>query len=281
MIGTALNLIFVIVEFIAGFLSNSIGLLSDAGHNLGDTASLVLAWIAFALARVQPSQKYTYGLSKSTVIVSLANACILLVAIGMILVESVRKLQNPEPLGEDIVIWVASVGIAINFGTALMFMKDRKEDLNIRGAFLHMAMDALVSVGVVVSAVIIKFTGWYIIDPILGIVVACIIFASTWSLLRQSIRLSLDGVPDNIDYDKVERAIMKVTGVTGIHHLHIWALGTSETALTVHVAVSDVNDSEIIKNKIRTALSSYGIGHATIETEPNDYNCKNKKCIKN
>ncbi len=194
-VGIALNLVFVAVEFIAGVVEGSVALMSDAGHNLSDAVSLALALLAFRLARQKPTKEYTYGRKKSTIIVSLANACILLVAIGIILYESIQKLLAPQPIEGGVVAWVAGVGIIINTFTAWLFLRHSKNDLNIRGAYLHMVADALVSVGVVISGLIISFTGFYILDSLVGIVVAVIIFISTWGLLRDSIRLSLDGVP--------------------------------------------------------------------------------------
>lgn len=277
-VGTVLNLAFVIVEGVAGFISNSMGLLSDAGHNLSDTVSLVLAWVAFSLAKKAANKRFTYGYSRSTILASLINAAILLVAIGMIVVESIRKFSNPQPVDGDTVIWVAAVGVVINFATALFFRKGGKKDLNVKGAFLHMAMDALVSVGVVISGIVIKYTGWNIIDPIIGLAIAVIIFISTWNLLKESLRLSLDAVPESIDIDEIEKDMLKVEGVKGIHHIHIWALGTSENAITVHVSVEDVSESERIKTDIRASLNNHGIAHATIETEPCGYVCEDEKC---
>ncbi|MCI2144837.1 MAG: cation diffusion facilitator family transporter [Bacteroidales bacterium] len=280
-IGMILNLLFVIIESTAGFMSNSMGLLSDAGHNLCDTISLLLAWFAYRLTRVSANSRYTYGYGKSTVLASLVNAFILLVAVGGIFVESIRKLSNPQKVDENAIIWVATAGIVVNFITAMLFMKDRKKDLNVRGTFLHMIMDTLVSVGVVVSGIVIKFTGWTMIDPIIGLAISVIIFWSTKELLRQSIRLSLDGVPDGIDLAEIEKIILGIDGVTGIHHVHVWALGTSENALTVHVSVRNTVESERIKTDIRRELSSHGIMHATIETEPQDYKCPEYECKHN
>lgn len=277
-IGTLLNFAFVVVEGVFGLLSNSMGLLSDAGHNLSDAVSLLLAWIAFRLTRVPANKRYTYGYSRSTILVSLLNACILLVAIGMIVVESIRKFYHPQPVDGDTVIWVAAVGIVINFATALLFARDRKKDLNVRGAFLHMAMDALVSVGVVVAGIVIKYTGWNLVDPIIGLIIAVIIFISTWNLLRQSLRLSLDGVPEELDVDEIEKGILAVAGVKAIHHIHVWALGTSENAMTIHVSLDDVAESERVKDDIRALLKAHGIAHATIETEPKDYVCSECHC---
>lgn len=277
-IGTLLNLAFVIVEGAAGFFSHSMGLLSDAGHNLSDTVSLLLAWMAFHLAKKMANKRYTYGFTRSTILASLINACILLVAIGMIVVESIRKFSSPQPINSDTIIWVAAVGIVINFATALLFRKDRKKDLNVKGAFLHMAMDALVSVGVVISGIIIKYTGWTVIDPIIGLVIATIIFISTWNLLKESLRLSLDAVPESIDIDQIEKDILAVPGVQGIHHIHIWALGTAKNAITLHVTVADTAQSEHIKSDLRALLAQHNIAHATIETEPQGYICQEEPC---
>lgn len=277
-VGTLLNFTFVIVEGIAGFTSNSMGLLSDAGHNLSDTVSLLIAWLAFLLARKMANKRFTYGYGKSTILASLINAAVLLVAIGMIVLESIRKFSHPEPVNGDMIIWVAVIGIVINAATALLFAKDRDKDLNVKGAFLHMAMDTLVSVGVVISGIVIKFTGWTVIDPIIGLVIAAIIFISTLNLLRESVRLSLDAVPEDINIDEISSDLAAVPGIKGIHHLHIWALATSENALTVHVTVADVAESERIKTQMRTVLRKHGINHATIETEPVGYICCEEHC---
>ena len=202
-IGIALNLIFVLVEAAAGFWYDSLALLSDAGHNLSDVISLVLALLAFRMAKVKPNSRYTYGYKKSTVLVSLLNAIILLVAVGIILAESIEKLRNPQPIAGGVIAWVAGVGILINAFTAFLFLKDKERDLNIKGAYLHLMADALVSVGVVISGVIISYTHWYIIDPIIGIAIAIVILVSTWNLLRDSLRLSLDGVPAGISAEKI------------------------------------------------------------------------------
>lgn len=277
-IGTLLNLIFVIVEGIAGFMSNSMGLLSDAGHNLSDTVSLLLAWLAFHLAKKVSNKRFTYGYGRSTILASLINAVILLVAIGMIVVESIRKFTHPQPVDGDMIIWVAAIGVVINFATAMLFMKDRKKDLNVKGAFLHMAMDALVSVGVVISGIVINVTGWNVIDPIIGLVIAAIIFISTWNLLKESLRLSLDAVPESIDIDEIEKGILAIPSVSGIHHIHIWALGTAKNAMTIHISVTDITQSEQVKKATRALLAHHGIDHATIETEPMNYVCCNDHC---
>lgn len=266
-IGISLNLAFVVAEFLAGFWYNSLGLLSDAGHNLGDVASLVLAMLAFRLAKVHPTSSYTYGYKKSTVLVSLMNAVILLVAVGIIIAESITKLIHPQPVEGDAIAWVAGIGVVINAVTAWLFMKDKDKDLNVKGAYLHMAADALVSIGVVVSGIVIAHTGWYIIDPIIGLAIAIVIIVSTWGLLRDSLRLSLDGVPAGTDIGKVEEVIQKVKGVKAVHHLHIWAISTTETALTAHISIEDVSEMERIKQEIKHELQHAGVQHATLEFE--------------
>lgn len=277
-IGIVLNTGFVVVEFVAGFWYNSLGLISDAGHNLGDVASLVLAMLAFRLAKMQSNTKYTYGYKKSTILVSLLNAVILLVAVGFILGESVEKLFHPRPVDGDAVAWVAGVGVIINAVTAWLFMKDKEKDLNVKGAYLHMAADALVSVGVVVSGILIQYTGWFVIDPLIGIAIAVMIVVSTWGLLRDSLRLSLDGVPTGTDYEKIGEIISSVPGVKSYHHMHIWALSTTETALTVHLVIDDTKLMEIVKCSLKHELAEAGIRHATLEFELPGILCEGDCC---
>lgn len=277
-IGITLNLIFVVAEFLAGFWYDSLGLLSDAGHNLGDVASLVLAMLAFRLAKARPTSRYTYGYKKSTVLVSLLNAVILLVAVGLIIGESVSKLFHPQPVEGDAIAWVAGIGVVVNAVTAWLFMKDKDKDLNVKGAYLHMAADALVSVGVVISGLVIAQTGWYVLDPIIGLLIAIIIIISTWGLLRDSLRLSLDGVPMGTNIEKVERVIRSVSGVENVHHLHIWAISTTETALTAHVLIEDTLRMEQIKQEIKRELLDVGVQHATLEFETTDFQCEGLCC---
>lgn len=271
--GIVLNTLFVAAEFTAGLLSDSMGLLSDAGHNLSDVAGLLLALLAFRLAQVRPSHRYTYGYRRSTILVSLLNAVILLVAVGAIVVESLRKLVHPEPVAGATVLWVAGIGVIVNVATALLFLRDKERDLNVKGAYLHMAADALVSVGVMISGAVLMATGWYAIDPIVGLLVAGVIVWSTWGLLRDSVRLSLDGVPAGIDYDEVFRAVTSQEGVDGVHHLHVWALSTTENALTAHIAVRDLQRMPQLKRALRERLRTLGIGHATFEFE-----CEGQPC---
>lgn len=277
-IGIALNAGFVVAEFVAGFIYNSLGLISDAGHNLGDVVSLVLAMWAFRLTKFRSNTRYTYGYKKSTILVSLLNAVILLVAVGFILAESIDKVFHPRPVDGDAVAWVAGVGVVINALTAWLFMKDKEKDLNVKGAYLHMAADTLVSIGVVVSGVIIQYTGWYILDPLIGIGIGTIIIYSTWGLLRDSLRLSLDGVPVGTDYDHIARIIDATPGVQSFHHLHIWALSTTETALTVHLVVPDIEQMETVKCHLKAALQKAGIVHATLELETSEGHCSASDC---
>ena len=277
-ISIVLNLLFVAVEALVGFTQNSLGLLSDAGHNLGDVFSLLLALVAFKLARVHSSRKYTYGYKKSTVLISLLNAIILLVAVGAIVVESIHKFTHPEEVNGAAVSWTAGVGIIVNGLTAWLLMKSRKKDLNVKGAFLHMAADTLVSAGVVVSGLVMMFTGFYMIDPIISLVIAVVILVSTWKLLSQSVRLSLDGMPEYVDMDKVESAIMADGNVSGIHHIHVWAISTTETALTAHIVLRKGAEMESVKAGIKHRLAEIGIAHATLEVEYEGTDCNDMNC---
>jgi len=273
-IGIVLNLAFVVIEFAAGFWFDSLALLSDAGHNLSDVVSLVLALLAFRLAKVKANERYTYGYKKSTILVSLLNAVILLVAVGAIVIESIHKLNNPAVVPGGAIAWVAGVGVLINAFTAFLFMKDKEKDLNVKGAYLHMAADALVSVGVLVAGIVISRTGWYIIDPIIGLIVAVVILISTWNLLHDSLRLTLDGVLTSIDSQKVVKAIRALPGVDDVHHIHIWAISTTENALTAHIVLKQPEGMQEVKHLIRHRLEDFGIGHATLEFEVPGEHCE-------
>lgn len=266
-LGIVLNLAFVLVEAGAGLWLGSLALLSDAGHNLSDVFSLLLALLAFRMMRIQPSQKYTYGYKRMTILVSLVNALLLFVAVAAILWSSVEKILHPSPVQGEVVAWVAGIGILVNAFTAYLFFKGKDHDLNVKGAYLHMAADTLVSVGVLVAGVVIQLTGWYIVDPLIGIVVGVVILFSSWGLLRDSMTLTLDGVPRGIDPKKVKQTMLDQKGVIGVHHLHIWALSTTENALTAHVVVDDLAEEKEIKHAIKDALTGVGIQHATLELE--------------
>src|SRR5450432_753269 len=236
-LGIILNLAFVVIEAVVGLVIHSLSLLSDAGHNLADVASLGLSLFAFRMMKVKSNTVYTYGYKKTTVLVALLNGGILLVSIGAILYESIHRLMLPEPLPGKTISIVAAIGIVINAVTALLFFRNKDSDLNIKGAFLHLMSDAVVSAALVVGGIIIIYTKWYWMDPVMGILVAIVIVFSTWSLLRDSLRLSLDAVPQGIDLRAVQSAIEKISGVQDFHHIHIWALSTTENALTGHVVL--------------------------------------------
>ena len=272
-----LNLLFVGVEAGVGIWQNSLSLLSDAGHNLSDVFSLVLVVVGLHLVKVHSNEHYTYGYKKSTILISLANALLLLVAVGVIIAESVHKLREPAPIDGAVISWTAGVGILINGLTTLLLMRGQKGDLNIRGAFLHMAADTLVSIGVVISGIIIKHTGWFIIDPILSIVIAGVILISTWELLRDSMRLALDGVPKGIEVDEVAQLLSDTEHVTDVHHLHIWAMSTTENALTAHVVVDDEHEASAVRKTLKETLRTKGITHATIEIESGN-DCCDREC---
>lgn len=265
--GIALNVGFVVVEFAVGLCYGSMGLLSDAGHNLSDVASLLLAMLAFRLAQARATPKYTYGYKKSTVLISLLNSVILLIAVGVIVAESIGRMLHPEPVVGGAIAWTAGIGVAINGFTAWLFMKDKDRDLNVKGAYLHMAADALVSVGVLVSGLVISWTGWTVVDPIVGLAVAGVIVTSVWSLTRDSLRLSLDGVPGGIDIAEIERKMEAVPGVRAVHHIHVWAISTTENALTAHVVLDSLSRMEEVKHALKELLGRSEIPHATLEFE--------------
>jgi len=271
-IGIALNVAFVIVEAVYGWIANSSALLADAGHNFGDVFSLVFAWGAAWIATKKPDDNYTYGYRKTTILVSILNAILLFVAAGLILYRAIDQLRVASAVNSNTIIWVALVGIGINTATALMFMKGQKDDLNIRGAFLHMAADAAVSLGVVVAGLLITWTGYNWIDPLVSFIIVLVIIWSTWKLFMESIRLVLDAVPGNIDRDGVNDYLKKLPGVERVHDLHIWALGTTKTALTAHLVMPDGGSDELLV-KIRSDLAKeFGINHATIQVERKEQN---------
>ena len=273
LISIALNLAFVLVEAGIGLWKGSLGLLSDAGHNLSDVFTLLLALIAFRLAASSRTAKFTYGYRKGSVLISLVNAVLLLVAVGAILLESIRKLRNPVAIDGGVVAWTAGIGILVNGLTAFLLMKHQKNDINTRGAFLHMAADTLVSVGVVVSGIVISLTGWYVIDPVIGILIAVVILAGTWQLLAESVRMSMDAVPESIDPDEIVRDVEALPGVCGIHHLHIWPISTTETAMTAHLVIEEKADPESVVHEVKHKLREHGIHHATLETEREGHAC--------
>ena len=280
-LGIALNVGFVIVEGIFGFIYDSMGLLSDAGHNLSDVFALILSMVAFKLMTKKPDERHTYGCRKFSIQASLLNALLLFAAVGMILVESIDKLIHPTAVDGDAIAWVAGAGVIVNGVTAWLFLKDKEKDLNVKGAFQHMLADTLVSVGVVVAGIVIHYTGWYFIDPVIGIGIALMIGWSTWGLLAESFKLSIDSVPESIDMKDLEQNIQSVEGVRSIHHLHVWALSTTENAMTVHAVIESPEILDSVIARIRDVASHSGIAHSTIEAETEHSGCHEKAMIAN
>jgi cobalt-zinc-cadmium efflux system protein len=267
-IGVALNTGFVAVEVAAGFWAGSMALLADAGHNLSDVLALLMAWGATALAKRAPSSRRTYGLRKATILASLGNAVFLLLAIGAIVSESIQRLSHPSGVATTTVMVTAAIGVGINTLTALLFMRGSKEDLNVRGAFLHMASDAVISVAVVIGAGVIALTGLEWIDPALSLAIAAVIVVGTWGLLRDSVNLALDGAPRGIDVAEVRAWLTALPGVEEIHDLHIWAMSTTETALTAHVIRPANDDADHFLHQACEELAlRFNIGHATLQVE--------------
>jgi cobalt-zinc-cadmium efflux system protein len=280
-IGIILNFAFVVIEVITGLFIHSLSLLSDAGHNLADVASLALALMAFRLVKVRPTEKYTYGYKKTTILVALFNAAVLLLSLGAIGYEAVHRFAHPEPLPGKTIAIVAAIGILINAVTALLFFRNKENDLNSRSAFLHLMSDAIVSAGLVVGGIIMFYTGLFWIDPVLSLVIAIVILFSTWSLLKDSLRLSLDGVPEGIEMGRIKEVIGKMKGVIDFHHIHIWAISTTENALTAHLVVarnSDMAAVEKLKNDVKHELLHQKIQHATLEIETENVPCKEPDC---
>ncbi len=275
-IGITLNVIFVIIEVTYGLLADSLALIADAGHNLSDVISLLLAWGASYLATKHPTHTRTYGLRKVTIMASLFSAVLLFVALGGIAWESLERLSSPQPVNGFIIIVVAAIGVVINTATALLFVKGQKHDLNIRAAYLHMAADAAISLGVVIAGIAIMLTGWLWLDPAISLGIAVIILFGTWRLLKDSIDLSIDAVPQGIDVTLIKNYLSGLENVSDIHDLHVWALSTTEIALTVHL----VTASEFIDNCFLQEIQKYlhhhfNIGHTTIqiENEKDNYVC--------
>ncbi len=267
-IGTALNLGFVVLEVIYGLLANSMALAADAGHNLGDVLGLVMAWVAILLARRLPSLNYTYGLRRGTILAALANAVLLLIAVGAIAIEGLRRLIEPSEVAGITVMVVAAVGIVINGFTAWLFAAGRQDDINLRGAFLHMAYDTLVSIGVVVAGGLVLLTGWSWIDPAVSLAIAGVILGGTWGLLRDSVGMSLDAVPAGIEPEAVAAFLQRQPGVTAIHDLHIWSLSTTETAMTCHCLMPEGHPGdEFLVDLAHHLQQQFRIGHATIQIE--------------
>ena len=270
-LGVALNLGFVLVEALFGWVADSLALLTDAGHNLSDVLGLLLAWGANALASRRPSARRTYGFSRATILASLASGLLLLMAVGAIVWEAMHRLIQPvEPVGRIIMI-VAFIGVIINSLTALLFVGGKNRDLNIRGAFLHMAADAAVSVGVVVSGALIWMFDLAWVDPVISLLIAAVIFISTWGLLRDSLNLAVDAVPREVDPDAVRTFLLTLPGVADLHDLHIWGMSTTDTALTAHLVMHDMPADDVFLHEVSKSLEQrFQIHHATIQLERGD-----------
>jgi cobalt-zinc-cadmium efflux system protein len=265
--GIAINILFIVIEIIYGFLANSMALVSDAGHNLSDVLALVFSWIAVILSQRKPNLKFTYGFRRSTILIAMLNTLLLLVAVGFIIRETVLRIGKPEDINSRSVIIIATIGIAVNGFTAWLFMKDKKHDLNIRSAFVHFIADALVSLGVVVAGIIIALTGIEWIDSLVSFIIVAVILYSSYHLLMDTINLSLDAVPENINIGEVRDYLGNLPEVTGVHDLHIWALGTSTAALTVHLSTNVQTGVQFISAVQKQLQEKFDIEHSTIQVE--------------
>ena len=279
--GIVLNSLFVLIEAIIGFSIHSLSLLSDAGHNLADVGSLALALLAFRLLKIKSNNKFTYGYRKTTILAALFNAVILLISIGAIAIEALERISNPPALPGKTIAIVAAIGIVINFATAILFLKNKEKDLNIKSAYMHMMADALVSAGIMVGGIVIYYTHLYWIDPALSIVIVIVILIGTWSLLKDSLRLTLDGVPKDIQIDDIKNKAEKIEGIKDLHHIHVWAMSTTENAMTAHLVIDATKGPEqisAIKNNLKHTLQHMNIQHITLETEFSNDPCKKPDC---
>jgi cobalt-zinc-cadmium efflux system protein len=264
-IGIGLNIAFVAVEAFYGWKIDSLALLADAGHNLSDVIGLVLAWGGVLAGKLRPDARHTYGWKRASILAAFMNALLLLVAMGSLAWEALHRLQSPQAVEGLTIMVVAGIGIVVNTATALLFMRGRDSDLNIRGAFLHMAADALVSAGVVVAGGLALVFGWAWLDPVVSLVIAAIIVAGTWSLFRQSLHLLFDGVPDSVDLHAVQALLEALPGVTQVHDLHVWAMGTSEIAMTAHLVMPEGGDDAFLKHATDELHEHFEIRHVTLQ----------------
>ncbi|RYZ61245.1 MAG: cation transporter, partial [Proteobacteria bacterium] len=266
-LGVSLNAGFVAIETVYGALSHSVALVADAAHNASDVLGLLAAWVAYALAKRRPTARRTYGLRKSTVLAALANSVLLLVAVGGVAWESIGKLRDPEPIQSSTVMIVAAAGVVVNGASALLFMRGGKSDANLRGAFLHLAADAAVSAAVVISGAIILFTGWYWLDPAISLLVSALVLIATWKLLVKSVNLALDAVPDNVDADAVREHLNGLPGVREVHDFHVWAMSTTETALTAHLVLEEAAPESFLADLGRELQTRFHVDHTTVQIE--------------
>ncbi len=278
-IGIALNSAFVLIEFTAGILTNSLALLSDAGHNLSDAAGLGLSLFAFKISRSKATSKFTYGFNKSTILASLTNAIVLMIVVGSIGWEAIHRFRQPEETKGNVMAIVAGIGILINSLSALLFFREKDKDLNIKAAYMHLAIDAVVSVTVVIAGVVIYYTGLKWIDPMISLVIMGVVVYSTWGLLKESLYLSLDAVPQSLNIEKIRETALQLKEVKDIHHIHVWAMSTTRNALTAHLVLNDaLSEKQIseVKHRVRHSLEHMNIQHVTLETERES--CKEVDC---
>jgi cobalt-zinc-cadmium efflux system protein len=279
-IAVTLNFGFVVLEIVYGNLSHSLALIGDAVHNFSDVFALLLAWGATILTQRHSTQRYTYGMKRTSILAALINSVLLVLVTGGMAWEAIQRAIHPVNVSGETIVWVAAVGIAINLVTALMFFAGRKHDLNIRGAFLHLASDAAVSLGVVIAGVLITLTGWSWLDPVVSLLIAGVILLGTWGLLKDSVNLALDSVPENIDPRKVSEHLLQLPGVVSLHDLHIWAMSTTETALTVHLVVNEVGwNDRLLAQATDDLHGTFGIEHVTVQRESGDADYPCRHCV--
>jgi cobalt-zinc-cadmium efflux system protein len=280
-LGILLNLVFTIVEFVVGYLHNSLSLISDATHNLSDVASLIISLIGMKLAQKAATLTYTYGYKKASILASFINSVLLLVVVFNILKEAYERFDNPPEVGGKVIIITALFGVVINTLSAFLFYKGQKDDINIRGAFLHLLVDAVVSVGVVISGIFIYYTKWNMIDIIISVIIAIVILITTWSLFKESLKLTLDGIPKGIDLAKIKMLINNSQGIKSVHHVHIWAISSTTNALSAHIVldnISTLDELMDIKTKLKHELQHQNIQHITLELDTNLTECKDLEC---
>ena len=278
-VGIILNLAFVVIEAVVGIVINSLSVLSDAGHNLADVGTLALSLLAFKLMKVKSTNQYTYGYRKTSILVALFNSMLLLLTIGAIIYGAIERIFHPQEIPGLTVSIIAGIGIVINFSTALFFLRDKEKDINVKSAYLHLLADALVSAGLVVGGIVIYYTGFYWLDSVFSLIIAAIILFGTWKLMKESLRLSLDGVPSTIHLEEIVTLIQQTDGVKKVHHVHIWPLSSTENAMTAHLVLEEtVQEAQEVhlKHELRHLLEHRNIHHVTFETERKD--CKHGSC---
>ena len=280
-VGIVLNFAFVIIEVVSGLLNQSLSLLSDAGHNLADVGALGLSLFAFKMLKIKSNDQFTYGYRKTSILVALLNAVVLLISIGIIVYVAIQRLFNTQEISGINVSVIAGIGIIINFISARMFFKNKEDDLNVKSAYLHLMSDAVVSLGIVIGGILMFYLKWFWLDPAISIVIAIVILISTWQLLKESLRLSLDAVPENISIADIKTTALKLNGVKNFHHIHVWAMSTAENALTAHLVLESgvtIEQEKEIKDNLKHNLQHKNIHHITLETERGDGHCEAEPC---